>query len=333
MLLVKFYIAREMTHGYDQFRVLYSLYDKFEKGNRSWIETKALMEEEELTYINTASLTGDIVYLQGKHFIDGKRFSMGYSYPTHVKILTSGIDIIRLVFKNYPIFLNSKDEKSLKEQYQHVTAIGDPYGQRTQLYAYIKERVDVFEDFLDATDTMSGIPRDIRQLKKITETNGVIEIIVSDIIQSLYNLNIVFKNKFGFKIIKDNSMILDSLRKTGNDRDWFTSLLAKLATLIDDIYYDEIKGQLRGTKETKSIKLLKEFFDKENVNCDSALGQLSSIHALRSNMLPTHKGEEKAVPLLEKIGVSYPISDWLSAGIKVLKEFLSAICRIVICLK
>jgi TIR domain len=134
-----------MSRDYNRFRVLYSLYEKHYATQFEWQDTSSLQSEEDLRYIPKKSYYGDIVYLQRKGFIEGP----SASNSSKVRISGNGIDVIDQIVNEYFRYLRQISDDESQYEYRHLSAIGDDDDAlRSQMYYYIKQRKNVFTQFL-----------------------------------------------------------------------------------------------------------------------------------------------------------------------------------------
>jgi hypothetical protein len=323
-----------MANEFYHFKILFSLFDKFYEGKRGWQDLQAILGEEDLRYIARETIIADIYFLQGENLLQTRRLGLDLEYtrdnmgftPTHVQITGGGIKVINFILDNYPLFLQKRSDKDSKDQASHILAITHPRGKRLQTYEYIKHQLTVFKNFLHSTNAFS------KSRKVIDVTNNDSDNLITNIINSLFNLNQLGLNKFGFPIFKSNSKLLNDLRQDGNDQNWLALQLTRIATLIDEIYYDEIKKQVTNPPKG-SINLLEALFRlRQNSFDKTAFQGLRTLHKLRSTITPIHGGEHEAIQILENMGILYPVSNWSEAGKKCLEEFLSCINKLVSCL-
>lgn len=147
---------------YNNFKILFSLYDKFYEGNRGWQECKSILGED-LRYIANATIFADIYVLQEESLINTKYAGLGFvdtkydrEYnPTHLQITSEGIKVVDFILNNYPLFLRKRDDQDSKDQANHILAYPNPRGKRVQTYECIRRQVTVFEEFLQSTNAFS----------------------------------------------------------------------------------------------------------------------------------------------------------------------------------
>ena len=147
-----------------------------------------------------------------------------------------------------------------------------------------------------------------------------LETLFNNIVNTFNIINNLCNNRIGCKIFKADSKTLndprsdlDRIDKDIRDENTFILILLKIGTLIDDIYYDEIRKSIK-VDQTGSINLIKELFDSNNIKYpESAIKDLRKLHGLRNTKHPIHQGEAKAISILEEFGVEYPTFDWAKA--------------------
>ena len=81
---------------------------------------------------------------------------------------------------------------------------------------------------------------------------------------------------------------IDKIDKDIRDENIFIVILLKIGTLIDDIYYDEIRKFIK-VDQTRSINLSKELFDSNNINYpESTIKDSRKLHHLMNTKHPIH---------------------------------------------
>lgn len=312
-----------MTDEYNQFRFLYSLYIKFQNYQPGWHDIDTILREEHLRYIPKNLIFADILYLDGDNRIEIRTFGN----RQQVRIKNSGIQIVNTVMRDYPQYLARLSDEQSRYEYNNISAIIDENAKIVQTYYYITHRQQIFKNYLNYSSIFTQDHIKVRSREIYIEN---LSDIVTDLIDTIFNLNELSKSKFGFKIFKDDSKLLNDLRKKGNDEEWFTLLIARIAAIIDNVYYDDIRQVLTRTPKPGSINLIEEFLISKNITYDKAsLDRLRILHRLRSTKRPIHNGEQTSIQILNDLGISYPVADWQYAGKVCLNQLLSSIKDIV----
>jgi hypothetical protein len=126
---------------------------------------------------------------------------------------------------------------------------------------------------------------------------------------------------------------LDRIDKDIRDENIFIVILLKIGTLIDDIYYDEIRKFIK-VDQTRSINLIKELFDSNNINySESTIKDSRKLHHLMNTKHPIHQSEVKAISIFEEFGIEYPTFDWAKATEICLTKFYKSLNQMVTSLK
>jgi hypothetical protein len=229
------------------------------------------------------------------------------------------------------LYLQSNRDEVIKQRGNHILAYRDEKGKRLQTYDYAKQNVGVFKTFLE--QSMAFTDNRIPSTQIIISAKSDLDDLITEIINSLFGLNELFQNQHGCKLFKASSKTLNDLRQKGDDENWFVLQLSRLATLIDDIYFGDIKKQVTNVP-SGSINMLETLFSAKRIGYDKdAFDGLRKIHSLRSVKFPIHGGESKAIDIFKGLGISYPVRDWSSACNVCLKEFLSCIHKPIVSLK
>jgi hypothetical protein len=151
---------------------------------------------------------------------------------------------------------------------------------------------------------------------------------VDELTDALYTLNTMTQHKFGCRIFRSEAKSLKDLKNPITNREGFVMRILGIATIIDEVFVDDIKKHITRKPQPGSINLIQALFEEKNVNYDiEALRNLRDLHFLRSNTPPIHSGEYKSIPILQRLGINYPIDNWASAGEKCFLDSISTLIR------
>jgi hypothetical protein len=135
-----------IENRYNQFRILYVLYDKhYEIGG--WQNINELLKHEDLKYIPDPIIMADIESLRDSNFIDAA--GVHDHRNVKMKIKGKGIDTIYAIMNGYTEYLEASSNSDLQKQFRHISVIQDDDSRRTQIYSYIKQGENIFKEFLD----------------------------------------------------------------------------------------------------------------------------------------------------------------------------------------
>lgn len=147
-----------MSPEYIQFTILHILYDYFiAAGESKDTRVSQVIDNAELNYLDDITVSAEIDYLAGKKFIMGSS-STGQSPYSWIKISSSGIDIIRFILRHYPLFLSQLEDAQCKQKCKLISAIKTEKGRRLEIYGFINDKPNYFEDFLEKTNAISLTP-------------------------------------------------------------------------------------------------------------------------------------------------------------------------------
>ncbi len=156
---------------------------------------------------------------------------------------------------------------------------------------------------------------------------------INDMVDKLIDLieefNVLSREKLGCTVFKSSAKLLKDLKHQVENEPEFVFRIALIATLIDEVYHDEILKQIMKKPESGSINLIEELFVEKKVQkYESAVTKLRRLHRLRSTKQPIHDKEHEAVAILKELGVSYPIN-WKEAGNVCMDTFLQSVEEMV----
>jgi hypothetical protein len=163
-----------------------------------------------------------------------------------------------------------------------------------------------------------------------------------EIVDLLHQINTLCKSKIGCNIFRADSKILRDLKldlikinRDLRDEGIFVLIILKIGTLIDDVYFDEIKKYTPETEKPGSINLMEQLFIsyKVDTNTKDMFSNLRKLHCLRSMKSPVHQGESGAVAILNEFGIKYPIFDWIEVSKVTLSKFIDSLKLMILALQ
>lgn len=146
------------------------------------------------------------------------------------------------------------------------------------------------------------------------------------------NVNLHFKNKFGFDIFKlEQEGVIPEIAKPCEIETDFVTKIALLGNLIDWMNVDNLKSSLRvEAKGSKSITLLKEFLKKEfPVFDETIIKNFRIINELRNKKFPIHKEGEEVIDIFADLGEKYPPDNWGNVWKKVLDLYIDSLKNLI----
>lgn len=163
-----------------------------------------------------------------------------------------------------------------------------------------------------------------------------------EIVDLLHQINTLCKSKIGCSIFKADSKILRDLKldlikinRDLRDEGTFVLIILKIGTLIDDVYFDEIKKFTSEVEQPGSINLMEQLFICNNVKTSrkNMFSNLRKLHCLRNMKSPVHQGESGAIAILNEFGIKYPIFDWIEVSKVSLSKFIESLKLMILALQ
>lgn len=124
-------------------------YETFEASSSTpWIKPDDLRENIELKDLDEVAVNWEINYLAEKKFLIGGS-GTGYSPFTQVRLNGEGIERMRFVLKNFPIFLKDQKDEGCQLLYKQLAAMSNETGKRLEIAGFIKRHPIYFDEFVD----------------------------------------------------------------------------------------------------------------------------------------------------------------------------------------
>jgi Putative DNA-binding domain len=176
-----------MSDRYNQYRILYFLYDKNYRGQINGETVNNLLQDESLKYIDRRILFGEIAYLKDHQLIRIDNISYLADKETRVGITSRGIDIINEILDNYYGYLKDRKDMDLEGAYNSISAIPAQIEKRRATNFYVRRRENVFKDFLSITNIFDRLisPNYVQRHKDIDKS------IIGEYIEKLSRLPVV----------------------------------------------------------------------------------------------------------------------------------------------
>lgn len=148
---------------------------------------------------------------------------------------------------------------------------------------------------------------------------------VSELINEIENLNVFSKTVLKCKIFGNNAKLLNDLRGNTKTAEDFTHRITTIGSIINDVFFDDIKKRINKKDVEGSINLIQTLLDENSIKYDKeAIIKLRNLYRLRNTKQPIHNGEHEAIIILKDLGIAYPIN-YIEAGEKLVRHFLEAI--------
>ena len=155
---------------------------------------------------------------------------------------------------------------------------------------------------------------------------------IMDIFRQRDGVNLHFKNRFGFKLVRleQEGVIPEIVTpcETGTD---FATKIALLANLIDWMDVKSLKSKLKEEFEgDKSITLLGKFLKQEFLTYDdSIIKNLRIIYELRDKKFPIHNEGKEIIDIFKDLGENYPPIHWETVWKKVLNLYIDSLKNLI----
>lgn len=155
---------------------------------------------------------------------------------------------------------------------------------------------------------------------------------LDSLIDLIEEINNISRIKLGCKLFNPSPKIIKDLRNIGDSEDAFVTTILRIASIIDQVYYQDIQSQLREKLSQGSINLLSALLKEKNVDYDQKdLQTLRKLQSLRSTKQPVHSGEHKAITILGSLGIEYPFN-WEKAGKICLEHLIKSVTGLKVAL-
>jgi hypothetical protein len=192
-----------MSDRYNQYRILYSLYDEHFNGQLSGININNLIQKESLKHIIKSTVFGEISYLQGHGLIGIDKIS-----SPNVRVTSRRIDTVNAILDRYHVYLKDRKDGELEGAYNNISAMLDSIQKRRETNFYITKNTTVFKSFLSNTKIFDRLlaPNYIQRQKDINKQiieqriQTLSELPVADRINKLEDKYMERKASFKFDI-------------------------------------------------------------------------------------------------------------------------------------
>ncbi|MCD6481738.1 MAG: hypothetical protein J7L31_05660 [Thermoplasmata archaeon] len=158
--------------------------------------------------------------------------------------------------------------------------------------------------------------------------------IADEIAQKRREINLIFANKFGVKLFKDNEIAILDIRKLCANEEEFNNRIQALTTLIDEINVKELKKFIRNKKLNGSVNILEAFLEEQLPNYNKTIiANLRNIITLRSKKYPIHRDDARFINALRYFGFRKYPPDWGKLWEVVLKKYLESLKLLKKCIE
>jgi hypothetical protein len=154
------------------------------------------------------------------------------------------------------------------------------------------------------------------------------------IIHLLEDVNTKCKAKFGCIIFNANAKTLkefrndiNSLKADSRNKNAFTLLVARVASIIDDVDSRSLLQRVSQCPDNnQSLNLIECLFNSNRLNYDKSLfNTLRLLRSLRNKIPPIHLGEHDAIKIYQFLSIDHSSDDWGKAADTYVAEFIACL--------
>lgn len=156
--------------------------------------------------------------------------------------------------------------------------------------------------------------------------------LTESIVDKRFQINLLFKRKYGFELFGVDEKALFKIMKTCHSEEDFTYHIQALALLIEEINYGSLKVGEGDDDSLKSIGRLSKFLEEHNIDCkEKVIQPLKEIYKIRSANFPVHRTDTESVTLIIKLIGKFP-PNWEELWQILLQKFERALSELQNCL-
>ena len=180
--------------------------------------------------------------------------------------------------------------------------------EKNKLISYVKREVDIFQ-----RQSESSVRKNEKKERKL---------IVSEIIEKIDSINLLMKKNYKIKLFEiQEQKIWNNLFEPCHDKKDFVLHITALSSLIDWINKNELKNLLKTHPQNGSVNYLEVFLQEKYPNYDlNIIKRFRRIFKIRK-MFPVHRDTNESIKAIEKLGESYPNTNYKRLWDKILLDF------------
>jgi len=180
--------------------------------------------------------------------------------------------------------------------------------EKNKLISYAKREVDIFQ-----RQSESNVQKNEKKEKKL---------IVSETIEKIDSINLLMKKNYKIKLFEiQEQKIWNNLFEPCHDKKDFVLHITALSSLIDWINKNELKNLLKTHPQNGSVNYLEMFLQEKYPNYDlNIIKRFRRIFKIRK-MFPVHRDTNESIKAIEKLGESYPNTNYKRLWDKILLDF------------
>lgn len=174
---------------------------------------------------------------------------------------------------------------------------------------------------------------DLYDISIWTNSYPTLEFAYDKIIDLLDEINIKCQARIGCKIFMANAKVLkefrndiESLRNDSRNRNAFVLLVARVASIIDEVDTQNIGRRISMAHENKSLNLITALFDCNDISYSIHLFKtLRMLRDLRNKISPIHSADHKANEIYQYIGIDPNSDNWGRAADLYVTQFINCL--------
>jgi hypothetical protein len=295
----------------NQYRILYYLYDNYHKKNGLSFNT--LKNNDDLRFMPFETFWAEVKYLEDSQYIN--------TSEDGAQLTAKGVKTTELLFTKFIEYGNEYYKNELNK-WNGIFNYSKTQGKKilvSQVYFRIinePELDKIFKKYLEAIVYLDNI-------ESINVKNQSFDTLIINIFLNLEEVNILFENKFGYKIFCPSYASQSTLHKAANGKTInFTDIVATIGSIIDKICHNYMDTLIKQNHISGSINKIKSLLDKYEIKDESnIIEKLRALYAIRSKTFPIHPGGVDVIRPLQKLNINFPINDYKDASYKILENF------------
>jgi hypothetical protein len=309
-----------MTNLHRQIRILYHLYESFNKNKLDNYST--LKQDEDLYYIHDDQFRPDLRYLIESDYIKSSSSNV-------LTISVKGVRTVQSAARKFMVYF--------RKNYANNEWIGaidfwkdETYNFVTQVFFRIKTQTEVgdaFRKFLGSIESIERI-ENVNSNETYEMRSSDSDTLIDDIFVKIDGINRLFQRRFNYILFCPPLSLQSALHKATKERVTnFPQVVATVGLVINEICHKEIDTLLQ-SKLDGSINKIEALLKKNGISYDTnTIDVLRTLVRIRNLMPPTHSGGPELLEYLKKLDIPFPINDPHNAAFKILNAFDSCLIK------
>ena len=255
----------------NQYRILYYLYDNYHKNGLSF---NTLKNNGDLRFMPFETFWAEVKYLEDSQYINTNEDS--------AQLTAKGVKTTESLFTKFIEYGNEYYKNELNK-WNGIFNYSKTQGKKilvSQVYFRIinePELDKIFKKYLEAIVYLDNI-------ESINLKNQSFDTLIINIFLNLEEVNILFENKFGYKIFCPSYASQSTLHKATNGKTInFTDIVATIGSIIDKICHNDVDTLIKQNPISGSINKINALLDKYGIKDESNIFEkLRALYAIRS---------------------------------------------------